>query len=220
VKRLSLLAIAALAALALTAAIGSASASATVLCKQLINPCPSSEVLPAGTMLTYGTNAANLKNENITFSTTWNAFQCKYGLFGEQTTAQVGFESLPATGKRYLSECSAFFYPTCTMALSESSDQITPGGLDYFVLSGSTTLTANCSDKEGHSLTCEWKGTLKGTIHQTKEERYEFFTGSFKLTSAAGGMPEYYFSPEEECGKEATLKTVHLVPNGKIFVTS
>ena len=226
-KRFSLLAIAAIAALALTAAIGSATASAGVLCKSLKTTCPSSEVLPAGTSLVYGTNVANLKQTDVWFSgTSGFEFGCKWGVFGEKTTEERGpLYILSATGGRALSECASTIYSSCTMSMSNSSDVLyAESGGAASLESGSVTATANCSGSGGY-LTCEWTGHANASYHQgavgAEEEPYELVFGRFTYVSGTsnGG------STEAQCGgKEVVLKTVPLYYGGKpgtwAFVTN
>jgi hypothetical protein len=188
-----LLAIAALAALALTAAIGSATASATVLCKSPKNPCPTSEVLPAGSYNTYGA-AGGINDYNLTLKGGFTTYHCGYVGLAERSTAERA-DGLPATGSRVLSECG-LGSGTCAMSMSNSNDQLWHFGSTGYVLAGGITISANC----GGSYVCTWSGEYTGRSEYKEGGISETVEGTFKRTSGE----------EYVCAKEATLKTVPL----------
>lgn len=91
-KRLSIFAIATVSALALTAVIAAASASAnTVLCSTNETVCPAGQVLPAGSYQWFGGDMT------LTSTTNGAQFACHTVGFGAQSTAESG-APLSATG--------------------------------------------------------------------------------------------------------------------------
>lgn len=90
-RRISTLAVAISAVLAMTAILASASASAsTVLCKSSERPCPAGQVEPAGSWFTVGVapndGTFSLKSLNLYHQT----LHCDYAVLAAQTTAESG----------------------------------------------------------------------------------------------------------------------------------
>jgi hypothetical protein len=103
VKRFSLLAVAAVAALAITAALGAASASATVLCKTANASCPTADIIGAGTEISATLQEkAVFKLNGAVFST------CNKGSIKVQLTDAGGdARNVQAKDTSYsLSECT------------------------------------------------------------------------------------------------------------------
>ena len=206
-KRLSLLAIAAVAALALTAAIGSATASATLLCKSSVNPCPTAERLPAGSFNSYS-NAGEGNTFNFTLASTGSVFRCKQIYFAEKTLAESGTSTwetgtyLEANGARGLWDCwhaTELADNTCSMSMSESKDimfafsKSTTG----FVETRPITISADC----GGSNVCTWSGKFVLKTSGGQWSTVGTAEGSFSFKS---GVSTSY------CGSSKTLKTVPL----------
>jgi hypothetical protein len=197
VKRLSLLAIAAVAALALTAAIGSATASATVLCKSGISPCPSSEVLPAGSYSTYG-KVGGFNDYYLSMKTPFGGnFHCGYVGFGEKSLAEKE-TVLQASGGRELNSCGYGSSNVCSISMSNSTDYLTGAGTVGTINTGTIILKADC---EG-ALDCNWQGSYKATTTKNSEGEFvQTAEGKFRFTSGYSVLI---------CGEEPTLTTVPL----------
>jgi hypothetical protein len=85
------LALVALAAMALTAAIGSASASAhTVLCAEHVTTCPANKIEPAGTYFNAGTAPGYGTEMVLRPSFILGGISCEYGLISTRTTSSGG----------------------------------------------------------------------------------------------------------------------------------
>jgi hypothetical protein len=183
VKKYSLFAIAVIAVLALTAAIGSASASASVvLCKSPSHPCASSEILPAGSWNTYAVPSGYLSEPALTLKTSGGrVYTCGGAVLGEETTAESGSGSLPATGHRQFNSCTSGG-TSCTVAESESSDHLYSVLGQSWIVSGPFTLSINCG-----GYVCAYNGSYSTkNSYSEKEAAYiETASGSFTLTSGS-----------------------------------
>jgi hypothetical protein len=207
VKRISMIVVAASLALALTATIGSASASAAVLCKSASRPCPSSEILPAGSWLTFG-QVGNTKTETLTLKTSGGYdYHCGYVLMGEQTTAENA-APLPAVGQRITSEC-ARGSSAITMSISSSNDEIR----SIFGTGLITTGPVSISIAEG-GFKCTYSGSMTLSTHFDEEELewVEDVSGQFNYSS---GISQFLCG-----GATATLTSTHLVLATESYVES
>lgn len=99
-KRISAIGVAVLTALALSAAIGSASASATVLCSKAEFPCAAGNVQPVGSGIAFGggSEALKLQGEGLT------DLRCSGFHFASIPTA-TSETILPAKGSAYFWNC-------------------------------------------------------------------------------------------------------------------
>jgi hypothetical protein len=207
VKRISLLTIAALAALALTAAIGSATASATVLCKTNVSPCPSSDVLPAGNYITYGANE-ELNALTLKSTSTATVYQCGYVGLSERTTAERSV-SLPAIGERLLGSCNlgAGSGSSCSVSMSKSEDKLLYAAGGRAIVSGPLTITADCH----LGTVCVFSGSFQ-TSNIDPVENTATFSGKFNRVSGSAIL----------CGgNEFTMNTLPLYhATGTYYISS
>lgn len=156
-KRISILVMAALAALALTAAVGSASASAsTVLCGKDVRPCAAGDVLSAGTPIFYA-NSGALGGDALDVNVGSLNFNCDGISLGGVSTAASG-SKLPLEGMGKLFECQIGSGPRCSV---NQVDNI-PATLEWLggvaaIKFGSAsehfTVTFNCTLK-GEEIKC------------------------------------------------------------------
>jgi hypothetical protein len=209
VKRLSFLFIAVITTLTLVALIGTSAASAAVLCKTAVHPCPSSEVLPTGTWNTYGINGGS-SEENLyleTSNVTAPNYHCGYVLLGEQTTTEQS-TPLPARGERFLSACGRGSSTTCSMSMSKSNDELFANFGSGAIVSGPLTLTANC---EG--VVCIWSGSYTGSAYEAEAGTFvETVEGSLTYSSGSGSFV---------CGGEkASLQTMPLYLATESYIES
>lgn len=204
-KRLSSLLIAASAALAVTAMMGSASASATVLCKTPEHTCPKANVLPSGSWLTYG-QSGGVKVETLALKTSGGKnYHCGYVLMGEQSTEENA-TPLHATGQRVLSECASGSEPV-KMAMSESTDSM------YALVPNSgviATTPVSIVIAEGF---CIYSGSMVLRTYRDGEEAWvEDVEGEFTYVSGAG---------KAICGgATATLSSQHLYLATESYIES
>jgi hypothetical protein len=154
VKRLSRIALAVTVALSLTAAIGSASASAaTVLCKtHKTTVCPAEDILPAGSYQTFGGEMT------LTSTTTGAKFACYPIGFAAKTTAERG-TPLPATGEYALftAGCNVSGSSCTSISIPNTEDQLhMSGGGGWTIGSSSAPLiiTLHC-----FGVTCQYSAT-------------------------------------------------------------
>jgi hypothetical protein len=153
VKRISTIATAALVALALSAAVGAASASAlpTVLCKSPVasgSKCPSSEVLPAGSWLAYKTTTFTLKNSFVNFA-------CTNGGIGAESQAESG-DPLSMKGEVAIWNCRQGSNPLCSeVNVSKNASTVTNFGLGSIFTSWKI---GSASEPLKISFTCQFSG--------------------------------------------------------------
>lgn len=150
-KRLSIFAISVISALALTAAIGSAAASAnTVLCSVNESVCPAGDVLPAGSYQTFGGDMT------LTSTTDSTRFDCGPVGFAAKTTAESG-APLPATGEYalYTTHCEVVGQPSsCTsISMANTQDSLYKSLNGWIIGSSSAplTVTLHC-----YGVTCQY----------------------------------------------------------------
>jgi hypothetical protein len=163
-KRISRLTVVAIAALAMTAAVGTSSASAykTGLCDEPSALGCSGSWLPAGSYLTagaaWGTGSFTLKNIYLTAN-------CEFAAFSARTTAEFG-EPLPATSESTVFGCVTQTGTKCTQtvfnkpaATLESTGGYGKGVVRFGTASEPLTLSLICPLTENATLKCTYKAT-------------------------------------------------------------
>ena len=164
-KRLTTLAAAVLAALALSSAIGSAAASAdTVLCSSkpaVFSYCPKADILPAGSNFVYW----NPTNEDVFWiNSVWGntyKFHCQHGGIGGETTAESG-EPLPVTVGMLFGNCQLGNGPECNSVEISNADgtlqNYLPGRV--FLMVGSAAkpfvISYDCRTAGGTRVQCKF----------------------------------------------------------------
>lgn len=154
-KRISTLAVAAIAALALTAALGSASAAAssTVLCKtNETSKCPSGDIYPAGSWVSSGGGAGD-----FSLKFTSGEVSCNFSVFASKTTAESG-EPLPAVGQNVVDYCS-YTSPKnpCSVSIPQTSNTL------HAIIFGAGKIDIGTT---AAPLTVNFECTVSGTTFQ------------------------------------------------------
>ncbi|HEY5815378.1 MAG TPA: hypothetical protein VIS95_03455 [Solirubrobacterales bacterium] len=202
-KLISKLAVAAVAALAITVAVGASSASAakTALCT---NPgflsCAGS-ILPAGSYLSVGGQAFTLSNNLV-------RFKCFYSAFGNKTTVEAVEGPLPATTETVIDSCQAETAPnvpgkivscqTSSISRPAAALKVTgPYGVANISLGSAgepLTLSFSCSNAET-TVVCTFQASssvpLKMKIGEgmTFAEEGSIAEVSLALVSSTGSWP-------------------------------
>jgi hypothetical protein len=183
--------------MALTAAVGTGSASATVLCKKVVGGsgiCPTGSVLPAGS----GFSFASYEGEKEVFNLTGGGvpIHCNRVAIGGLTTAASG-EPLPISGGGIIDQCWQGFKEAtankCGGTFSSTKDALgaTGGGAGVLTI-------GSAAEPLVVSLTCE---------NASKES----YGCTFKSGAKPVGLWNRYTTEEGGIGR---------VENGAMFVTS
>ena len=157
-KRISVIVIAALASLALSASVGAVGASATVLCKVSTSPCPAGQVMPAGSYFTFG--AGELKLTNPAGETLKTDIRCGAYSFASQTLAEAESPLTANLVAHFWGPCYSPLNPQtqCTIAPFEGPDVFTrAGGIGIVNVSG-LTFSTECVTK-GSVQKCTFKAS-------------------------------------------------------------
>jgi hypothetical protein len=163
VKRIIIVAIA---ALALTAAFGSGSASAnTVLCKTASNPCPKSDIQPAGSWFTVAGADLSLKG-------TWDKLTCYNFALGSRTIEESGYP-LNAIGESGPVGPCALGSNSCEASMTSTASRIY--GDSYhngIIVFGSqaepVSISYECTRKSGILVKCTYTASAGLSLWITK----------------------------------------------------
>jgi hypothetical protein len=197
VRKLSIVAMAVLASLALSAAWGSASASATVLCKVAVSPCPAGSTYPKETAIAYG--GYNSPGEfTLKFTNSTSKFTCGDSVVSSLTKEESG-SPLRARGFGLIGSCKINGGEQCSsQSWNETENELTAfGGAGQ----GGTYIGSKSSPIRV-SFKCKWP-ILNLTVECTysansatflfmvlKEGEYSsWFEEGMTLTSGPGTCP-------------------------------
>jgi opacity protein-like surface antigen len=158
-RRISTLAVAISAVLAMTAILASASASAsttTALCKTWEWPCPAGQVAPAGSWYSVGVapNAGtfSMKSSGILHQT----FHCDYALLAAKTTAKTG-APLSAEGHGLINQEHCAVNETPAGQCSSVTVNTPPTTLEALAGKTAEMVMGNSTQPFTISYTCYWK---------------------------------------------------------------